>query len=457
MKITFQKSGGSMDVELTFSKAKELILWINENNIERKEIASTDAISLESIEKLIYSIDNYEVNLSDVEICSDYSGQLYLSASAYNVEEHEKYFFNCEYFVVTREGDIADAESTNFCEYYQQYTNENTYKVYINRNETEWYSETAIENSGCLEYQGAYYHPDSWGYFDLTCPEDEPDTLYEILYLYEHGDGYYYTYPKSEIYVDSYHSDTSVKYFDYNASAKSIFNVGFEIEKEDLSVKESIYLDDFKDKTGDIWRKEKDGSLNNDSGFELISPVFPLNKSLIIDYIKNNQILLEHINADYSSSCGGHIHISIKHFTGEELFSHISCFMPLLYALYPSRAKNTYTQSKPKSLMQKSSDKYQSVKIWSNRIEIRIFPAVKNIENLAFRIDLINYILDAIKIRDIDTEYNALHYILHNNQIFKDLYKDNFELKFKRLIERFCKFAKLNEGFDDHYFNNLFN
>lgn len=457
MKITFQRNGGSMSIDLTFSKAKELVLWTQENNIERKEIASSDAISLESIRKLIYSVDNYEISLNDIEICSDYSGQLYLSASTYNVEEHDKYFYNYEYFVVTREGDIADTESTNFCEYYQQYTSESTYKVHINRNNCEWYSETAIENSGCLEYQNEYYHPECWDAFDLACPQDDPDTLYDRLYLYEHSDGYSYTYPESETYVDTYHSDTAVRYFDFDLSAKSNFNLGFEIEKEDLFVKESIYLDDFKSQTNELWRKEKDGSLDNDSGFELISPVFPLNKNLIVDYIKNNHILLEHINADYSSSCGGHIHLSMKHFNGEELFGHISCFMPLLYALYPSRAKNTYTQSKPKNQMQKSLDKYQAVKIWSNRIEIRIFPAVKNVENLAFRIDLIQYMLDAIRISDVTNEYNALHYILKNNQIFKDLYKDNFELKFKRLVERFCKFAKLNEGFDDSYFNNLFN
>lgn len=457
MKIEFKRLGGCMAIDLTFSKAKELVLWINENNIERKEITSTDAIGFESIEKLIYSIDNYEVELNDIEICSDYSGKLYLSEANHNVGEYDKYFYKYDYFVVTREGDISDSESTNYCEYYQEYTSENVYKVHVNRTHIEYFSETAIESSGCLEYQGEYYHPDSWDYFDLACPQDEPDTLYERLDLHEHRDGYFYTYPESETYVDAYHSDTSVKYFDYDASAKSIFNVGFEIEKEDLSVKESIYLDDFKDETGDIWRKEKDGSLNNDSGFELISPVFPLSKDLIIDYIKNNQILLEHINADYSSNCGGHIHLSMKHFTGEELFSHISCFMPLLYALYPARAKNTYTESKPKNVMQKSSDKYQAVKIWSNRIEIRIFPAVKNIDNLAFRIELINYILDAIRQSDVTNEYNALHYILENNQIFKDLYKDNFELKFKRLAERFCKFAKLNEGLNDDYFNTLFN
>lgn len=457
MKIAFQRNGGSMDVELTFSKAKELLSWIKDNGIDWKTINDSDAISFESIEKLIYSINNYDVNLSDIEISSTSSGKLYLSETTYNVEERYKYFFNCDYFVVTREGDIVDSESANYCEYYSEYTNENTYKVHINRNDCEWYSETAIENSGCLEYQNEYYHPDSWDYFDLMCPQDEPDTLYDRLYLYEHEDGYLYTYPESEIYVDIYHSDTAVRYFDINLSSKSIFNLGFEIEKEDLFVKESIYLDDFKSQTNDFWRKEKDGSLDNDSGFELISPVFPLDKDLIIDYIKNNHILLEHVNADFSSNCGGHIHLSMKHFTGEELFGHISCFMPLLYALYPARAKNTYTQSKPKNQMQKSSDKYQAVKIWSNRIEIRIFPAVKNIDNLAFRIDLIQYILDAIRQADLTNEYNVLHYIIQNNQIFKDLYKDNFDIRFKRLVERFCKFAKLNEGFDDNYFNRLFN
>lgn len=457
MTIKFKRFGNSMSIDLTFTKAKELLSWIKENNIDWKQIDDSNAISFESIEKLICSINNYEVNLSDIEICLTSSGKLYLSEASDNVGEHNKYFYNYDYFVVTREGDIVDSGYCNFCEYYQEYTSENTYKVHVSRTNIEYYSETAIENSGCLEYRNEYYHPDSWDYFDLACPQDDSDTLYDRLYLYEHNDGYLYTHPESETYVDSYHSDTSVKYFDFDKSARSIFNIGFEVEKEDLSVKESIYLDDFKDQTGDIWRKEKDGSLDSDSGFELISPIFPLDKNMIIDYIKNNQILLQHVNADYSSNCGGHIHLSMKHFTGEELFAHISCFMPLLYALYPARAKNSYTESKPKSQMQKSLDKYQSVKIWSNRIEIRIFSAVENIDNLAFRIDLIQYMLDGITISDVTNEYNALHYILKNNQIFKDLYKDNFEIKFKRLVERFCKFAKLNEGLDDHYFNNLFN
>jgi len=67
------------------------------------------------------------------------------------------------------------------------------------------------------------------------------------------------------------------------------YYIGYEIEKEDTDVKLSININDFENKCYG-WKKEKDGSLDCEKGYELISPKLELNVAFdeIMDYINNN-------------------------------------------------------------------------------------------------------------------------------------------------------------------------
>lgn len=66
-------------------------------------------------------------------------------------------------------------------------------------------------------------------------------------------------------------------------------------------------------------------------------------------------------------------------------------YLPLLYAIYKTRTKASYCAGKEKDEMKYSRDKYQAVRVLDNRIEFRIFPAVKNVSTLAWRIELLRY------------------------------------------------------------------
>jgi hypothetical protein len=104
--------------------------------------------------------------------------------------------------------------------------------------------------------------------------------------------------------------------------------------------------------------------------------------------IAASSLLSSHINAKHSKACGGHIHVGSKLYTTEELFEGISGFLPLLYSIYENRVDINYCKAKKKHEYL-SRDKYSAVYVRPETLEFRIFPAVKSIDNLKWRIELI--------------------------------------------------------------------
>lgn len=205
------------------------------------------------------------------------------------------------------------------------------------------------------------------------------------------------------------------------------FNVGVEIEKEDLPIKVSATF-----KAIDLltrgWIKEYDGSLNG-SGFELVSPVFDLFSNDLENEINEHRVLEEHINASYSKRCGGHINISSSHHSPTELFNKLSGYLPLLYAMYPNRIRTTYSLAKKKKNYTEG-DHYAAVNILSNRIEFRIFPAVANVAELMWRLKLIRYMCNNLGATE--------------NQVYSALKDESSELR-----------AIIQEYYDNNCFNNV--
>jgi hypothetical protein len=216
----------------------------------------------------------------------------------------------------------------------------------------------------------------------------------------------------SDRYVDDYHNGSLHHTMDFEDAKNPNIRVGLEIEKEDYDVKTSLCISDFKS-LYPKWRKESDGSLDDESGYELISPAMMLDVDKIMDYINAKTTLVEHINAGFSSSCGGHINISDTTKTPYELYDDICGYLPILAALYQSRTEIDFCQIFSKDYMRTSGRKYQMVNIHSNRIEIRIFPAVRNMETMKFRLTLLEYMLTHPAKYFLDVDMDEILRITH--------------------------------------------
>lgn len=253
-----------------------------------------------------------------------------------------------------------------------------------------------------------------------------------------HGDGCYYSVPEDEDdnsdYLRSYH-DGSIEYHESidqdDPFADSDYLIGIEFEKEDFDVLRSEYISDFEINCPN-WRKEADGSLDDESGFELISPIYPFKPDFIVEDIKSNWRLLSHVNAKVSSSCGGHMNLSHVSMNSYELFDRMKFYLPLLYAMYPNRKNITYCEKKKIIGNEGSFDrKYSPIHIKADRIEFRIFSAIKNVNQLHFRLKLIE-MFTQYEINDFVSLIDVMN-IEKNKSLFLDVYS---ELSFEKMISR---------------------
>lgn len=172
----------------------------------------------------------------------------------------------------------------------------------------------------------------------------------------------------------------------------SDFTIGIEVEKEDHKALRSVCARDLFAETN--WAKERDGSLDDDDGYELVSPTYDLMSDKLDNDIKNSTDLTNLINAKYSSACGGHIHLGSRSYSGNTFFDKISPWVPLIYSLYVGRIGRDYCKVKKNEGIKNSSDKYQAIRIFDNRIEFRIISAVKDVNTLIWRRDLMRIIVN---------------------------------------------------------------
>jgi hypothetical protein len=241
------------------------------------------------------------------------------------------------------------------------------------------------------------------------------------------------------------------------ATKSTEFTIGFEVEKEDDDVKHGINHVKFRKATG--WDKERDGSLN-DNGYEIVSPTYDLYDNRFDEDLRND-VLREHINAEYSRRCGGHIHLGAVGMRGTTFFDRIAPWLPLIYAVYVGRINGEHCKVKKNDSIKYSSDKYQSVRLFDDHIELRIPSAVSDVENLIWRRDLLRIIcdnLDATPLRIVGMltdKRSKLH--KHMSKVYSEA----------RMLEKFRLYVYFaNELLDDAYttiperipqWENLFN
>jgi len=389
---------------MTYSEVKELMEYFD----DKKEVKRF----IESVEKGFIDADRYKYSIDD-----------------------STYFYDEEEYSMLHNGEVVLNDDCAYCEEYNEYyPADEVHVVHISYREVQYWSEAAIRSRNVDEYEGEYYY-ECLSDFDVYWCEDLCEYRH-IDDLYWHEDACeYYSYPPNddEEYVNGYHSGSyEQKYWTKNPKYK----IGFEIEKEDEDVKESINIHDFQSETDSIWRKEKDGSLSDEGGFELISPTFEFNIKKIFELIRSNDVLVNHINADHSHSCGGHINLSERGLTGEQLFDKVKGYTPFLYALYYGRVNKNYCKGKSNDDLKNENDKYQAIKIHSDRIEFRIISAVPNVDTLEWRAKLIRKML-LYPTSDIKQAY------FYVETKFKSLLKQTYKTdeKLNVLHERFVNYS----------------
>lgn len=326
---------------------------------------------------------------------------------------------------------------------------------------TEYFGSTYIEGNNDITYSSYHDEPidtthddcrygwisrRSEGYF---CEEDSVECGGEYYVdsdvANEHG--IYWSDRRDEYYDSNYDSDDDDDQTENNASYqslsrrdkstdKTVWRVGFEVEKEDINAC-GIYYQDVYDRTG--WGKENDGSLDSCIGYELVSPTFDLFTNDMDNDIKDPD-LITLINAKSSDNCGGHINVSSTKYSPDELFEGMSGFIPLLYSMYENRLDKSYSKAKKKQEYFYTRDKYSSFYIKNNRVEIRLPSSVKSIKNLLWRRDLMRIIMTNINASEVD----VLKMIVNQrSKLYKHLRLIYTQSQLLIKVEKFIQYSKL--------------
>ena len=417
----------------TYTQLKEIHAFTEGNGIDFKDFfndtfnGSTIDGDFDKFESLVKSIKGNLITLKQ------FNREDYIDEGGL--------FYSSEDYVYTREGEVVCSEDAQYCDFYEEFTNGDVTRVFIGRNEY-YYCDAAINNQGLTEYRNDYYDCEALSYNDIVfCEDIQEYQSIDNSHFWESTGEWNSEEDESEAFVRDYHNGG---FKQINFTKKPKFGVGIEVEKEDQNIKESLNIDDFEENCPN-WRKERDGSLNDDSGFELVSPTFELNVKRIIEHINSNPTLVAHINADKSNSCGGHINVSEAGLTGAQLFEKVQGYTPLFYALYHKRIDLKWSKGKSNHDLKRENEKYQAIRIHDNRIEYRIVSAVESVKQLEWRLKLIHFIL-----KNPTNNPKQAFFNVHNKlkPLLKKVYKTNahFNKLIDRLIEQTLKFENINLG-----------
>ncbi len=193
--------------------------------------------------------------------------------------------------------------------------------------------------------------------------------------------------------TETYNSRTDAHIRGYHATPRSIdpadedspFRMGFEVEKEDKDVRKKL-------KTNLLpigWAVERDSSLDAQSGFEIVTKAYNLRnmESLHKDAKEADWAL----KGKFSTSCGGHIHISDMRYPPKEFFKRIRPIFPLFMALFPKRLARRYCKAAKSYAI--NDQKYNAFRFTAHTIELRCPSAVRSAKNLLWRAELVKLIL----------------------------------------------------------------
>ena len=413
-------------LKYSITELREIISFARSNDVEPKLflefLNENDDASIDNIKS---SIRNYDVTLDNI-------------INDVDVLVQDGFYYDVENYVITDDTNVVlHHDDAYYCQRDDVWNEEETVVVWVSRRQSERWNREAADNHA-THYDGEWYVDISD--FDLIIMENgDIEHLDNVHFWESDGEYHYECEPDNEDYTRDYHSG---RLHEVNFTDNPQFFVGFEIEKEDASVKESIYISEFED-VCPSWKKERDGSLDDESGYELISPKFELIPDKIHEHIMSNKTIVAHINASISKSCGGHINLSERGKSGEELFDELKGYTPLFYALYYKRVDKTYCKGKNNNDLKESNEKYQAIKIHSNRIEYRIVSAVPNVTTLHWRAKLIEFIVTHKTSCVKEAFFNANTSPLR--ELLMEMYpNDRYNVLMDRLIKFSLQFENIN-------------
>ena len=343
-----------------------------------------------------------------------------------HIEDDDLTFFSDEYYFTDRLDDYRICwDEWNDCHEWKN----NCRHGYTSSYGSGWFnSEDEVYSSDSATYFMSPDVAESRGYYYLESADD-----------YIHEDERYRFEEKNNA---GYHDLERLWDCDMHNTK---FTIGFEVEKEDDDAYQIKYQKLYNDTK---WIKESDGSLDSGNGYELVSPVYDLyGKKLDADITRDDLVTL--IDAEYSSNCGGHINIGSNSFTTKELNEGLSCFYPLLYAMYENRLGQTYCVAKNKNEYHQGNEKYSAIYVKSKVLEFRIFPAVRDVKNLIWRRDLMRIFVNNINKSEVD----VLKMLVNKKSLlYKHLSKIFSEDKIMQKANLFIKYSKLynNRNLDNN-------
>ncbi len=264
-------------------------------------------------------------------------------------------------------------------------------------------------------------------------------SAYEFLYVDNENDEVY-TKESQIPFVEkfSYHSKARI-----SKVHKDGFTVGFEIEKEDSFGHDMICANRLYMNTR--WIKERDGSLDEEIGYELISPTYNLMRDDIFDDINASTELRQAIDGDYTTNCGGHIHIGHTELSGKAFFNEFSSWIPLFYSLYVRRINKEHCRIKKNEDIVNDNDHYQSVVIFDDHIELRIPSAVPSYATLTWRIELLRHMCSEISMSPMKIAQDMLN---KKSKLYKILSRQYDEKGIMEKLRLYTFFANRLLTFD---------
>lgn len=289
--------------------------------------------------------------------------------------EHDNQYYSTEDYVTTLENDCISRDDTRYCEFSEEYTNDPV-DVYLGyRHSHQIWARTTAREEDVYYYNGDWYDEEALEQMDLRVDED----------------GEVVDYSDTDDYLESDYRDHIFHTFTDNPR----FYIGLEVEKEDKDVLKSQYIEDFLEDTDHLFKKVSDGSLDSNSGYELNTPAMELLPNEIDSFLSSYPTVVTHIDGDYSlGNCGGHINLSEVGLTGDQFFDKIKGYAPLFYALNPTRIDAYWSRAFSTKSLKQDKRKTQSIAIWGDRIELRIFAAVENYNQLMWRVKLCSLICE---------------------------------------------------------------
>lgn len=260
------------------------------------------------------------------------------------------------------------------------------------KDEDEWYPKDDCDY--CVVGRSSRYGRAEWGYVrhgDTVYCESDCNRYWDSVLgdfdIEEDGDSGDYYFADD---LPSRSEADNAGYHDLERRNRTTpatrFTVGFEIEKEDSDAC-TIGYQYLYDTTG--WVKEHDSSLDDDCGYELVTPVYDLMTDDLDKAIAASYDLRRLIDGEQSDNCGGHINFGIVGQSGQQVCDLAAGWFPLIYAMFPARARGGYSTMKKLDHTKTSCEKFQAVAVWSNRIEFRVFSAVRNRAHLLWRRDFL--------------------------------------------------------------------